>query len=82
MEKTVEFNNKRDQFQAELRSDTDKIRQCPGIVVFVDKTNNIYKMNTKDNQKLLKENITVSHKKVKVKLKMQSVWKQKLYQTN
>ena len=51
-------------------------------MVFVDKTNNMYKMNTKDNQKLLKENITVSYKKVKVKLKMQSVWKQKLYQTN
>ena len=46
----------------------DKIKQCPDILVFVNKTSNIYKMNTKNCQKLLKENITVTYKKAPVNL--------------
>ena len=54
----VEFNNKRDQLPAQLKNNIDKIKQC-----LEDKTSNIYKMNTKNNQKLLKENITMKLKK-------------------
>ena len=46
----------------------DKIKQCPDILVFANKTSNIYKMNTKNCQKLLKENITVTYKKAPVNL--------------
>ena len=58
MVKMVEFNNIRDQFPAELKNNTDKTKQC-----LEDKTSNIYKMNTKNYQKLLKENITMKYKK-------------------
>lgn len=37
--------------------------------MFSDKTSNIYKMNTKEYQKLLKENIIVTCKKAPIKLK-------------
>ena len=55
----VEFSKKWDQLQAELKNDIDKINQCLVILVFADKTSNIYKMDTKIYQKLLQENITV-----------------------
>ena len=58
MVKTAEFNNKRDQFPEELKNNIDKIKQH-----LEDKTSNIYKMNTKNYQKLLKENITMKYKK-------------------
>ena len=54
----VEFNNKRDQFPAELKNNIDKIKQR-----LEDKASNIYKMNIKNYQKLLKENITMKYKK-------------------
>ena len=57
--KMVEFTNKRYQF--------DKVKQRPFILVFADKTNNIYEMNVKDYQKLLKENITVTYRKASIK---------------
>ena len=63
----VEFTNKRYQFQAELKNGFDKVKQRPVILVFADKTNNIYEMNVKDYQKLLKENITVTYKKASIK---------------
>ena len=59
----VELNNKREKIQAELKNNLDKITQCFDILVFEDKTSNIYKMNTKYCQKLLKENITMKYKK-------------------
>ena len=55
----VEFSKKKHQLQAELKNDIDKINQCLVILVFADKTSNIYKMDTKIYQKLLQENITV-----------------------
>ena len=70
--KIVEFNKKRDKFQAQLKNYTGKVKQCPDILAFADKTNNIYKMNTKDYQKLFKENITVVYKKAPVKLEKPS----------
>ena len=36
--------------------------------MFADETSNNYKMNTKDDQKLPKENITVTYKKATIKL--------------
>ena len=72
MVKIVEFNKKRDKFHAQLKNYTGKIKQCPDILVFSDKANNIYKMNTKDYQKLFKENTTVAYKKAPVKLEKPS----------
>ena len=60
MVKIVEFNNKMDQFQAEVKNDINKMKQCTDILVFPDKTSNIYTMNTKDYHKLLRENIIVT----------------------
>lgn len=64
----IKFNNKRDQFQAELKNDIVKIKHCLDILVFADKTSNYYKINTKDYQKLLKENIAGTYKKVLINL--------------
>ena len=58
--KIVEFNNKRDKFQVQLKNDIGKTKQYPDILVFAAKTSNIYKRNTKGYQKLLKKNITVT----------------------
>ena len=59
---TFDFPDKKGQFQAELKNEIDKIKQCPDILVFADKTSNIYNVNTKDHQRLLKENIIVIYK--------------------
>ena len=55
MVKIVEFSNKRNQFQAELKSDVDKIKQCPDILLFTDKTGDFCKMNTKTTKSCLKK---------------------------
>ena len=68
----IELNNKKDQFQTELKNDIDKMKQCPDILALADKTCNVYKMNTKDYQKLLKENVTVTYEKLPIKLKFSS----------
>ena len=60
MIRMVEFKSTNDQSQTELKTDIDKIKQWLHIFVFVDKTSNIYKMNTADYQKLPEENIKVA----------------------
>ena len=42
--------------------------EWPYILVFADKTSNVFKLNTQNYQKLLKENITMTHKKTLIKL--------------
>ena len=68
--KIVEFNNKRDKFQAQLKNDIDKTKHCLNIFcrMFAEKTSKMYKMIPKEYQKLFKENITVIYKKALFKL--------------
>ena len=62
VKKVVKCTNKRDQFQAELKKKINEIKKCLGILAFADKTNNIYRTNTEDHKKLLKEDIAKTYK--------------------
>ena len=43
--------------------DIKKIEESPYLLIFADKTSNIYKMKPEDHRKLLTENITKTYKK-------------------
>ena len=45
-----------DKFQAQLKNDIDKIKQCPDFLVFADKTCKIYKMKTKNEMNCKERN--------------------------
>ena len=55
-------------FQEKLKSDISKIRSSANMLIFGDKTNNIYEMKPQDHEKLITENITRSHQKATDKL--------------
>ena len=55
-------------FQKQLKNDLKEIKKSSDILVFADKTSNIYKMCTGDYNKLLKDNITKTYKHAPPKL--------------
>ena len=66
--KSIEFKETTDEFQKKLKADISEIKQSPDVLVFADKTNNIYKMTPENHDKLVKENITKVYKKAPQKL--------------
>ena len=59
----VEFKNVRNNFQKNLSRDVAVIKKSQKIIVQADKTDNMYKMDKSDYQKLLHDNITKDYKK-------------------
>ena len=66
--KSIKFRNVRDEFQEKLKADILNIKSSPNVLVFADKTTNIYSMSPEDHEKLIKENITKTYKKAPPKL--------------
>ena len=58
----IEFRRVTDPFQQQLRSDIQKIRASPDIIVPADKTRNLYEVNKEQYTKLLSNNITKHYK--------------------
>jgi hypothetical protein len=61
--KTIKFQNISNKFQKELKLDIKKIKSNPNILVFADKTSNIYQLTTENYEKILRDNITNSYAK-------------------
>ena len=66
--KSIKFRKVRNKFQEELKEDLSKIRKSRNILVFADKTNNVYEMKSEDHEKLILENITKTYQKAPKKL--------------
>ena len=52
------------EFQRRLANDTKAIKESPNLLVYADKTTNLYSLNSDQYNKLLSENITTTYKKV------------------
>ena len=58
----IRFKQNMNSFQKQLKNDLKEIKKSSDLLVFADKTSNIYKMSTGDYNKLLKDNITKTYK--------------------
>ena len=56
--KNIKFKKTYDKFQNQLKSDVLNIKNNSNILVFADKTNNVYELSKPKHEKLLLENIT------------------------
>lgn len=59
----VKFKQVRNKFQQKLRRDVKKINSSKKVLVFADKTRNVYELDKNQYDKLLRENITKTYKK-------------------
>ena len=64
----IKFRTNTSNFQKQLNKDIRKIRESTSLLVFADKTSNIYEMPLEEYNKLLKENITKTYKHAPPKL--------------
>ena len=60
-----------------MKSGTLDIKSSPNVLIFANKTSNIYKAAPQEHNKLLKDNITKSYKKSTDTLEKQLIWRQK-----
>ena len=60
---SLKFRNTTDDFQNQLKEYVSSINSSPNVLLFADKTNNIYKATPEQYKKLLKDNITKTYKK-------------------
>ena len=59
----LKFRKLNDSFQEKMKSDILDINSSPNVLIFPDKTSNLYKAAPQEYNKLLKDNITKSYKK-------------------
>ena len=59
----VKFKHVRNKFQDKLSRDVKKINSSRNILVFADKTRNVYELNKNQYEKLLRENVTKTYRK-------------------
>ena len=64
MIKNIQFRHISSTFQEQLKKDIKEIRQSNQLFVSGDKSKNIYKINKKDYEMLMHENITKTYKKI------------------
>ena len=60
---SLKFRKLNDNFQEKMKSDILDIKSSPNVLIFADKTINIYKVTPQEYNNLLKDNITKSYKK-------------------
>ena len=63
MIRNVEFTNIRNEFLDHLNRDIESIRSSKNVLVFADKSTNLYELSRENYQKLLHDNITQTYKK-------------------
>ena len=66
--KNIKFKKINSEFQNNLKTDVTEIKDNPNILVFADKTNNIYELTKTEHERLLHDNITKTYKKAPTKL--------------
>ena len=59
----LEFNNKTNDFQKQLKNDVKSIKASKKLTVCADKSPNLYEMDVNEYKKMLANNITTSYKK-------------------
>ena len=64
----LKFKKQNSEFQNKLNSDLSDIKNNQNLLIFADKTNNVYELNKEEHEKLLLENITKTYKKAPKKL--------------
>ena len=64
----IKFRTNMNSFQKQINKDIRKIRASTSLLVFADKTSNVYEMPLEECNKLLKENITERYKHAPPKL--------------
>ena len=64
-----EFKSVKNKFQQKLNGDLKNIRNSKNLLVFADKTNNMYEMSKENYNKLLHDNITKTYKKTNSSMK-------------
>ena len=69
MARYIEFRDSPNEFQRQLARDVKDIKKSTDVLVFADKTTNIYKVSKDAYQKMLLDNITKTYKKTDEKLK-------------
>ena len=60
---TLKFRPIHNDFQRKIKEDIAQIKSSPDVLIFADKTNNIYKTSPQEYQKLLFNNVTKSYQK-------------------
>ena len=63
MIRNIEFTTSRDPFQSQLHRDVKNIRLSDKVLVFADKSTNLYELGKEEYNKLLNDNITKTYKK-------------------
>ena len=63
MIRNVEFTNVRNEFLDHLNRDIESIRSSKNVLVFADKSTNLYELSLENYQKLIHDNITQRYKK-------------------
>ena len=63
MVQSIEFKPVRNDFQSTLREDLNKIKSSRNLLVFADKTTNLYEMPPDQYKTLLNNNITKTYHK-------------------
>ena len=63
MIRNIEFTHVHDSFQSQLRRDVRDIRSSENVLVFADKSTNLYEVDKDTYSKLLNDNITHTYKK-------------------
>ena len=78
MIRNVEFTNVRNEFLDHLNRDIESIRSSKNVLVFADKSTNLYELSHDNYQKLLHDNITQAYKKAPKNTKQDIDRKQKV----
>ena len=63
MVRPIEFKSVRNDLQSTLREDLNKIKSSRNLLLFADKTTNLYEMPTDQYKTLLNNNITKTYRK-------------------
>ena len=65
---SIKYRNSKDSFQEKLKEDIRKINDSDKLLIFADKTTNIYSLSPEEHSKLLNDNVTKTYKKAPPKL--------------
>ena len=65
----TEFQGNRNNFQPKLKDDLKKVKTSGKIMVFADKTTNMYEMSKEDYVKLINDNVTKTYQKTTLSTK-------------
>ena len=61
--KNIEFENKTNPFQQQLKNEKEMVKNEPKMIVSADKTSNYYKVDPKEYKELVKKNVEAEYKK-------------------